>query len=189
MKSIEYLQSYNESFLLANDSIDSAKVSEIASYILSLKNSDSIIYICGNGGSATTASHFAVDLGVGTSKHGLNLRVISLTDNSGAMSASANDLDFSEVFSSQIRHLGRKKDVLILISASGNSTNLLRALEIAHKLEIDTISFTGFDGGKLKKHSMKNIHVETPVGQYGIVEDLHLSICHRITDLIRLGMT
>ena len=184
---MDYLNRQNEIFLKANSSIDYSKVIDVASALLLTVQKDSNIYICGNGGSATTASHFAVDLGVGSSKVGISLKVFSLVDNSGAITATGNDLDFSEVFSSQIQHLGRKNDILILISASGNSQNLLNALDTAHNLQMETISFTGFDGGQLKEKAMKNIHVNSPIGEYGIVEDLHMSICHRITDLVRLG--
>lgn len=184
---MEYLNHQNDIFLMANSSIDYSKVIDVASDILLTVQKDSNIFICGNGGSATTASHFAVDLGVGSSKVGINLKVFSLVDNSGAITATGNDLDYSQVFSSQIKHLGRKNDILILISASGNSQNLLNALEEAHNLQMQSISFTGFDGGQLKDKSMKNIHVNSPIGEYGIVEDLHMSICHRITDLVRVS--
>ena len=186
---MEFLHHQNEIFMMANSSIDLSKLIEVASDLRSTIQRDSNIFICGNGGSATTASHFAVDLGVGSSKKGINLRVFSLVDNSGAITATGNDLDYSQVFSSQIKHLGRKDDILILISASGNSPNLLNALNDAHALQIQTISITGFDGGKLREKSIKNIHVSSPIGEYGIVEDLHMSICHRITDLVRMDET
>lgn len=182
---MEYLYQQNEIFLNANSSIDYAKLIDVASEIYSTIERDSNIFICGNGGSATTASHFAVDLGVGSSKVGINLKVFSIVDNSGVITATGNDLDYSEIFSSQVKHLGRKNDILILISASGNSQNLLNALDAAHEMQMLSISLTGFDGGQLKNKSMKNVHVSTPVGEYGIVEDLHMSICHRITDLLR----
>lgn len=187
MNPLDYLNHQNEIFLKANASIDYSLVIDVASDIMSTVQRDSSIYICGNGGSATTASHFAVDLGVGSSKLGISLKVFSLVDNSGAITATGNDLDYSQVFSSQIKHLGRNSDILILISASGNSQNLLNALDVAHSLQMQTISLTGFDGGQLKNKSMKNIHVNSPIGEYGIVEDLHMSICHRITDIVRLG--
>lgn len=182
---MEYLYQQNEIFLNANSSIDYSKLIDVASEIHSTIERDSNIFICGNGGSATTASHFAVDLGVGSSKVGMNLKVFSLVDNSGVITATGNDLDYSQIFSSQVKHLGRKNDILILISASGNSQNLLNGLDAAHEMQMMSISLTGFDGGQLKNKSMKNVHVSTPVGEYGIVEDLHMSICHRITDLLR----
>ena len=186
MKKQTVLVGYSAALLEANNRISDGDIIAVANRITKTKITNSFIYICGNGGSASTASHFAVDLGVGTSRQGFNLRVLSIADNSGVITATGNDLDYSSVFASQIKHLGRQGDLLILISASGNSGNLLKAVEVAQQMGLDTISFTGFDGGVLKKVTDLNVHVETALGSYGVVEDLHLSICHRVTELIRM---
>ena len=95
-------------------------------------------------------------------------------------------MDYSNIFAQQLKLLGKEGDLLIVISASGNSENLLKAVEVASKLKIESHSLTGFDGGKLKQLTIgRNIHVETPKGAYGLVEDAHLAICHVITECIR----
>jgi D-sedoheptulose 7-phosphate isomerase len=145
------------------------------------------VMFCGNGGSAATSSHFAIDLGVGTMKLGkLPIKSISLADNLSTITAIANDLDFSKVFEKQIEVLGKPGDLLILISASGNSKNLINALNLAVQKEMKVFTLTGFDGGELKLLSSgSNIHIPSMVGEYGLVEDLHLSICHMATECIR----
>jgi D-sedoheptulose 7-phosphate isomerase len=145
------------------------------------------VLIAGNGGSATTSSHFAVDLGVGTLKLGkAPIKAISLTDNLSTITAIANDLGYKKVFEHQIEVLGEPGDLLVLISASGNSKNLIYALNLAIQKEMKIFTLTGFDGGELKKLSSgNNIHVPSMVGEYGLVEDLHLSICHMATEYIR----
>jgi D-sedoheptulose 7-phosphate isomerase len=156
------------------DSIDSAR-----------KNSKTI-FIAGNGGSATTASHFATDIGIGSLTRASPVRAISLCDNSAVLTAIANDIDYSSVFEQQLQLLGTKDDLLLVISASGNSINLIKAVEMANAMGIESYSLTGFDGGKLKEITQgRNIHIETPKGTYGLVEDAHLAICHVITECVR----
>jgi D-sedoheptulose 7-phosphate isomerase len=109
-----------------------------------------------------------------------------LCDSSEAVTAIANDMEYSSIFAQQLKLLGKPGDVLILISASGNSDNLLKAVEVASELGVESYSLTGFDGGKLKQLTLgRNIHVETLKGAYGLVEDAHLAICHVITECIR----
>ena len=144
------------------------------------------VYIAGNGGSASTASHFATDIGIGSLNRANPVRSVSLCDNTAAITAIANDMDYSAIFAQQLKLLGKQGDLLILISASGNSDNLIKAVGIASALGIESHSLTGFDGGKLKQLTLgRNIHVETPKGAYGLVEDAHLAICHVITECIR----
>ena len=145
------------------------------------------VYIAGNGGSASTASHFATDIGIGSLNRANPVRSLSLCDNTAAITAIANDMDYSSIFAQQLKLLGKQGDLLIVISASGNSDNLLKAVEVASELGMESHSLTGFDGGKLKQLTLgRNIHVETPKGAYGLVEDAHLAICHVITECIRL---
>ena len=145
------------------------------------------VYIAGNGGSASTASHFATDIGIGSLNRTNPVRSVSLCDNTAAITAIANDMDYSSIFAQQLKLLGKQGDLLIVISASGNSDNLIKAVEVASALGMQSHSLTGFDGGKLKQLTLgQNIHVETPKGAYGLVEDAHLAICHVITECIRL---
>jgi len=145
------------------------------------------VYIAGNGGSASTASHFATDIGIGSLNRANPVRSVSLCDNTAAITAIANDMDYSSIFAQQLKLLGKQGDLLIVISASGNSDNLIKAVGITSELGMQSHSLTGFDGGKLKQLTLgRNIHVETPKGAYGLVEDAHLAICHVITECIRL---
>jgi D-sedoheptulose 7-phosphate isomerase len=167
--------------------IPNEEVMALSIAINEVRETDSTVYLAGNGGSASTASHFATDIGIGSINRANPVRSVSLCDNSAAITAIANDMDYSSIFAQQLKLLGRKGDLLIAISASGNSENLLKAVGVASELGIQSHSLTGFDGGKLRQLTLgRNIHVETPKGAYGLVEDAHLAICHVITECIRL---
>ena len=166
--------------------IPNEEVIKLVIAINQARKTESTVYIAGNGGSASTASHFATDIGIGSLNRANPVRSVSLCDSSEAITAIANDMDYSYIFAQQLKLLGKPGDLLIVISASGNSENLLKAVEVASKLKIESHSLTGFDGGKLKQLTLgRNIHVETPKGAYGLVEDAHLAICHVITECIR----
>ena len=166
--------------------IPNEEVIKLVIAINQARKTESTVYIAGNGGSASTASHFATDIGIGSLNRANPVRSVSLCDSSEAITAIANDMDYSYIFAQQLKLLGKQGDLLIVISASGNSENLLKAVEVASKLRIESHSLTGFDGGKLKHLTLgRNIHVETPKGAYGLVEDAHLAICHVITECIR----
>ena len=167
--------------------IPNEEVTALAIAINQARKTGGTVYIAGNGGSASTASHFATDIGIGSLNRANPVRSLSLCDNTAAITAIANDMDYSSIFAQQLKLLGKQGDLLIVISASGNSDNLIKAVEIASKLGMESHSLTGFDGGKLKQLTLgQNIHVETPKGAYGLVEDAHLAICHVITECIRL---
>ena len=167
--------------------IPNKEVMKLAIAINQARKTESTVYIAGNGGSASTASHFATDIGIGSLNRANPVRSLSLCDNTAAITAIANDMDYSSIFAQQLKLLGKQGDLLIVISASGNSDNLLKAVEVASELGMESYSLTGFDGGKLKQLTLgRNIHVEPPKGAYGLVEDAHLAICHVITECIRL---
>lgn len=180
------LNLYREKLISAEKSVDLNSVQGVVNVIKQGIEKNANVFIAGNGGSASTASHFAVDLGVGSIKYGLHIKAYSLMDNSAVMTATANDFDFQEIVTKQLTHLASKDDVLIVISASGNSINLTEAVRLANNLGVQTISFTGFNGGLLRKLAKHNVHVSTEIGEYGIVEDIHLSICHRVTETLRM---
>jgi len=166
--------------------LDIEKIENLIFAIEMVRKSENTVFIAGNGGSASTASHFATDLGIGSLNRANPVRSVSLCDNTAAITAIANDMDYSSIFAQQLKLLGKQGDLLIVISASGNSDNLIKAVEVASALGIESHSLTGFDGGKLKQLTIgRNIHVETPKGAYGLVEDAHLAICHVITECIR----
>jgi D-sedoheptulose 7-phosphate isomerase len=167
--------------------IPNEEVMKLAIAINQARKTESTVYIAGNGGSASTASHFATDIGIGSLNRANPVRSVSLCDNTAAITAIANDMDYSSIFAQQLKLLGKQGDLLIVISASGNSNNLIKAVEVASELGMESHSLTGFDGGKLKQLTLgRNIHVETSKGAYGLVEDAHLAICHVITECIRL---
>lgn len=142
------------------------------------------VYVCGNGGSASTASHLACDISKNvTTTDCHRLRVISLTDNMAHFSAIANDLDYSEVFAEQMRNILTPRDAVIAISASGNSPNVVKAAEFARNMGCPVIGFTGFSGGRLRELATACLHVDSR--EYGPVEDLHLVFNHLLVIILR----
>lgn len=141
-----------------------------------------MIYLAGNGGSASTASHWANDLGKGAKAAGQTpIRVISLADNTSWLTALANDEGYDRVFAGQLENFARPGDVLVVMSASGNSPNLLRAVELARARKVITIGFLGFDGGALKSLVDEVLLLPTRKGAYGLVESGHDLLCHILT--------
>lgn len=166
--------------------ISPLEVAALAAAIEKVRDSGSTVYIAGNGGSASTASHFATDIGIGSQMRSNPVRVISLCDNSAVMTAISNDIGYSAIFEQQLRLLAQPGDLLIVISASGNSQNLINVVLAAIDLGVTTYSMTGFDGGKLKEITQgANVHVKSSHGAYGLVEDAHLAICHVVTECVR----
>ena len=156
---------------------------EIAVFIQTLINARATgkrIYFIGNGGSAATASHFANDLAFGTRSWTRPFRVISLTDNQAIITAIGNDFGYQDIFVRQLKILGKPEDVLVGISASGNSPNLILAFEYAKSNGIKTVAITAFDGGKLKLIADEGIHVPTAPKEYGPAEDAHMVLDHLI---------
>jgi D-sedoheptulose 7-phosphate isomerase len=145
------------------------------------------IFVIGNGGSAATASHMMNDLCKGTLGHKGDapwprLRVIALTDNVSLMTAWANDTDFNHVFSEPLKNLAQRGDVLVAISASGNSPNIIAAVEAAKQIGVTVIGFGGFTGGKLSQ--MADVSLVVPSDGYGPVEDVHMILDHIITSYL-----
>jgi D-sedoheptulose 7-phosphate isomerase len=141
------------------------------------------VYIIGNGGSGTTASHMAEDLGKSTikpedlrdEKH-RRLKVLSLTDNAGWIMAVANDLEYDQIFVQQLMNYGHEGDLLIAISGSGNSPNVLNAVDWAKRHGLTTFALTGYDGGKLRHEAEAGLHVD--LNDMGMVESIHLALFH-----------
>jgi D-sedoheptulose 7-phosphate isomerase len=157
------------------------RVDEIAAFartLLEARGRGAAIYFIGNGGSAATAAHFANDLAIGTNCSARPFRALSLCDNQAVVTAIANDFGYEHVFSRQLQVLGRPGDVLVAISASGNSPNLLRAVEYAQRSDIRTVGITAFDGGQLRKRVDQSVHVPTGPKEYGPAEDAHMVLDH-----------
>jgi len=148
--------------------------------ILDAYDNGAHVYVVGNGGSATNATHFACDLSKATIVDGrARLRVTSLTDNVALLTAWANDTSYDRVFSEQLTNLLDPGDVVIAISASGNSPNVVSAVLAARLMRASTIALVGFAGGRLLEAVDAAIHV--PSNDYGVVEDCHSVIEHAIT--------
>jgi len=159
-------------------------VAEIADIIFDAYEKGKQIFIMGNGGSATTSSHFANDLKLGRAAEGKpHVRVTSLTDNIAVITALANDIDYSSIFMEQLAGQLNEGDVVIGISASGNSPNVLEAIELSSSQGAITIGFSGFGGGRLKEITHKCIVLSCR--DYGQVEDTHLCLAHIVSCLVR----
>jgi len=146
----------------------------------------STIYFIGNGGSASTASHFANDITVGTSINNQTpFKSISLCDNISILTAIGNDYGYPEIFVKQLKALLTKDDLLLALSVSGNSENIIKAVDYAQNIGSFTIGCTGFDGGKLKSIVDINLHIPTNKGEYGPVEDIFMILDHIIYSYIK----
>lgn len=134
------------------------------------------IYVCGNGGSASTSNHFVADL------NNIGIKAISLASNVADITRIANDFGYEDIFWKQLENNLNLEDLVVCISASGNSQNVIKAAEFANSQNVATLSLTGFDGGKLLDVSRYSIHIDTKQGEYGIVEDSHIIACHLIAN-------
>jgi D-sedoheptulose 7-phosphate isomerase len=159
--------------------IDLDALEEAARLLLDCQARGGMVFTAGNGGSASTASHFACDLMKGTRAGGPpTFRVVALTDNTAQMTAWANDVGYERVFAEQFLSLARPGDLLVAISASGNSTNVLAVAEAASELGIAVIALTGRSGGRLAE--LADLTVRAPSDRIEIVEDLHLVFAHNL---------
>lgn len=179
------MQSFIEKYInnltnVLND-LDKKEIEKIKNVLEDTIKNNSKIYIIGNGGSAATASHMANDLTVGLKLRDIrNFDVESLSDNSSVCTAIANDIGYESIFYAQIKDKIKKDDLLIAISCSGNSANIIKAVEYAKTQNTTIIGLTGFDGGKLKELADIKFHVQTSKGEYGLVEDVHMILDHII---------
>jgi D-sedoheptulose 7-phosphate isomerase len=160
--------------------IDVNEIGRFIKTLLDARERAATVFFIGNGGSAATASHFANDLAIGTQSYEKPFRAISLTDNQAIITAIANDFGYQDIFVRQLRMLGKPGDVVVGISASGNSPNLLSAFEYAKSAGIKTVAITAFDGGKLKAIADAGIHVPTAPKEYGPAEDAHMMLDHLV---------
>lgn len=168
--------------LSADDLVN--KVDRVVSILIKARDNNKTIFIMGNGGSAMTASHFVSDLSKGTIVEGAKrFRVIGLVDNVANILAWANDISYEEIFVEQLKNLMNSGDVVIGISGSGESMNVIKAIEYANEQDGVTIGLCGFDGGKLSQIAKESIIVTCDNMQR--IEDTHLIIEHLLTSLIK----
>jgi len=158
--------------------LDTLSIVALIEALLDARERGARIFFIGNGGSAATASHFANDIAIGSNSWHKPFRAVSLCDNIPALTAIANDSGYEEIFVQQLMVHMVAGDVVVAISASGNSSNVVKALEYANAQGATTVGLTGFDGGRVRSIAKLGVHVPTPKGEYGVVEDIHLVINH-----------
>jgi D-sedoheptulose 7-phosphate isomerase len=165
------------------DRVEMTDLRRWADLVFAAWQNDRCVFIFGNGGSGTTASHMSEDLGKSTLRpEDLNdetrkrLKVLSLTDNAGWIMAVGNDCGYDQVFVQQLMNYGRAGDLVIAISGSGNSPNVLRAVEWANRHGLSTFGLTGYSGGRLKEIQQQGLHID--LDDMGMVESIHLCLFH-----------
>jgi len=176
-----FIKSYVEKLKDLLDNIDIDSISNIITALEETQKNGGIVYVIGNGGSAATASHMANDLNIGLKRRGIRkFNVVSLADNGSVGTAISNDIGFENLFYMQLEDVINEKDLLISISCSGNSPNIIKAVEYAKEKNAKVVGCTGFEKSKLRELSDINFHIDTPKGEYGLVEDLHMIFNHLI---------
>jgi len=178
-------------FRYVSELLNSLDQDAVGAFMQTLENArvhDSTVFVVGNGGSASTASHIGNDIGmamVKVAQHHRPYRVLPLTDHVSVMTAVGNDFGYEDIFTKQLAIHYRDGDVLVVISASGNSPNVVKAAEWVRERQGTVLGLLGFDGGKLKELCHVPIIVLTPKGEYGPVEDVHLILNHMLTSWIQ----
>jgi D-sedoheptulose 7-phosphate isomerase len=172
-------ESYKTDLMKTIESIDLAKVSQAIEWFKQARQDGRHIFVCGNGGSASTASHFACDIVKGASfNREARFRIMALTDQLPTLTAYANDVSYDAVFVEQLKNFAQRGDLFMGISGSGNSPNVLRAMEYANQAGCRTMALTGRDGGRLGP--MAQLNIQVPVPHMGRIEDAHMIVCHMI---------
>ena len=165
------------------DKLDVSEIDKAINLIVDTKDNDGNIYIFGNGGSSSTASHIVNDFNKGLSEYiDKKFNFICLTDNFSSVMAIANDIGFEEVFRFQLRNKLKKNDILIGISGSGNSKNVINAVEYGKDMGCKVIGVTGYDGGKL--YGLSDIHLHVPVNSMQVTEDIHMVFDHLMMSVL-----
>lgn len=168
--------------------LDLDAIERFAEALINACEREAMIYFLGNGGSAATASHYANDLSFGTRAVGCKtFRTVSLMDNNAVVSCLSNDFGYDQVFTAQLDPLLHQGDLLVAMSVSGNSANIVQAVELANARGAVTVGLTGFDGGALAERCRINVHVPSRPGEYGPVEDVFQIIDHMLTCYFQLN--
>ncbi len=176
---MSYPEQYKRALLEAIDQIDIGRVEQATQWFREARDTSRNIFVCGNGGSSSTASHFTCDMVKGASYNRQSrFRIMALADSLATLTAYSNDVHYDAVFVEQLKNFAQPGDLVMCISGSGNSPNVLRAMEYANSIGCKTIALTGRDGGKLGPMAQLNIHVAAP--HMGRIEDAHLVVCHMI---------
>ena len=180
-----YLKDYTTRLSDILNKIEPEKLEQVVSAMINAFKNGNTIYVTGNGGSAATASHMQADFRFFVRYFStFRPKIIALTDNAPMITAIGNDNNFEDIFVEQMRGQFVKGDVLIAISASGNSPNLVKAAAYANELQGTSIAFVGFAGGKLNEISKISLYTPNPKGDYGPIEDVHMIINHIIVNYL-----
>lgn len=185
----QYSKKYFEYLQKLTAEIDSASIQEYVNLLLQARESKATIFFMGNGGSASTASHFVCDLINSARLSDIPFKAISLSDNIAHTTAISNDRGYDTVFVEQLESLMSKGDLVIGISASGNSENVLKALEYANSKGAISVAIVGFSGGKMKEVANHSIHIPSKDKEYGPVEDVHLILNHMVCSYLIQSLT
>ncbi|MBT4140332.1 MAG: SIS domain-containing protein [Candidatus Latescibacteria bacterium] len=174
-----FVQNYIDDNLKLLAALDAKAIAAVIAEFGKARDDDKRIYAIGNGGSASTASHFVVDMGKGASiGRAKRFKTIPLTDNMEWITALSNDISYDDVFVEQLKNFAEPGDVLLAISGSGNSENVLRAVKHANDVGCVTVGFTGFEGGKL--NALVDHGIVVPSEHMGRIEDIHVILQHMI---------
>lgn len=185
----DYFRRYCDYVQRLISEIDITAVKGVVDCFQDARDADKTIFFAGNGGSATTASHFAQDMGeVGRKIRGKGFRTQSINDNVSVLTAISNDYSYEDVFTLQLQHGFDPGDVLVVISASGNSPNVVKAVELAKEKGGVTVALVGFDGGRLAEICDHVVHIQSKKGEYGPVEDIHLILNHMIVSYLMMAL-
>ena len=174
-----FAEQYKHKLLDTIQTIPLDRVEQAIQLLAQARADGRTIFVCGNGGSASTASHFVCDMVKGASYgREMRFRIQALTDSMPIITAYSNDVSYDQIFAEQLRNFARPDDVLIAISGSGNSPNVLRAVEYANSIGCYTVGLSGRDGGQLAPLVRLSIHIPEP--HMGRIEDAHMHVCHMI---------
>jgi len=173
-----FASQYKAQLLSALETLDLETIGQAVEILREARDQNRHIFVCGNGGSASTASHFVCDMVKGASQRGPRFRIMALTDSLPTITAYSNDVGYACVFTEQLKNFAQKGDVVIALSGSGNSANVVNALTYANSIGCQTIALTGRDGGQLGPLAKLQIHVAD--AHMGRIEDGHMIACHML---------
>jgi len=183
----EGILGYLERLCTSLESLPRDRLAQLGELLYRAYTDEKQVFTLGNGGSASTASHMATDLAKNTIGHNMRrFRILSLNDNASMLTALANDLGYENVFSEQLKNLIHAGDVLIVISASGNSPNVLNAIRYAQARSAQVAAIVGFDGGEAAR--LADLAVIVHSDHYGMIEDIHLIINHIMVDYFKVKL-
>lgn len=183
-----HLNEYLSRLRAAIDALPRERLNALGETLLRAYRNNKQVFVLGNGGSSSTASHMAADLAKNTIGPNMKrFRIVSLNDNAAIMTALANDLGYEHIFSEQLTNLIQAGDVLIVVSASGNSPNVLQAMRYARSRSAEVVGLLGFNGGAAA--ALSDITLIVPSDHYGVIEDVHLIVNHILVDYFKTRLS